>query len=73
MTTTRFNSMAGPTARAMAAVKGVHCLPPTYRPAQAVAGSISCPKCGGRLAFSVATNGISTGRCSSINCVRWTD
>lgn len=73
MTTARFNTLTSPTARAMAAVKGEHCPPPTYRPKQAVAGSITCPKCGGSLKFTVAPTGISTGRCSSINCVRWTD
>lgn len=73
MTTARFNTLAGPTARAMAAVKGVHCPPPEYRPVQAVAGSIACPKCGGSLKFTVAPSGISTGRCNSAGCVRWTE
>ena len=73
MTTQRFNALAGPTALAMAAVKGEHCQPPTYRPAQAVSGSVACPKCGGRLQFTVAPSGISTGRCTSAGCVRWTE
>ncbi len=73
MTTPRFNTMAGPTARAMAAVKGEHCQPPTYRPAQAVSGSMPCPRCGGSLKFTVAPSGTSTGRCTSAGCVRWVE
>ncbi|MDP2074602.1 hypothetical protein [Hydrogenophaga sp.] len=74
MTTAKFNALAGPTARAMASVKGEHCTPPTYRPTEQVRGSMRCTKCGGTLQFTVsAINGASTGRCNSINCVRWTE
>lgn len=73
MTTERFRRLSSATAQAMAAVKSEHCAPPTYRPAQPVNSSMKCRQCGGTLRFTVAASGASTGRCNSINCVRWSE
>lgn len=71
MTTARFSALAGPTARAIASVRGAHCKPPTYRPSEPVAGHMSCPRCGSRLNFTVTAEGNTSGRCVAVACIRW--
>jgi len=34
-------------------------------------GTITCPNCQGQLAYSVAANGHTMGRCSTGGCVKW--
>lgn len=73
MTTATFSRLAGPTARAMAAVRTEHCRPPSYRPAAAVRGTMRC-HCGGILNFTVSPiDGRTSGRCSSAGCIRWSE
>jgi hypothetical protein len=70
MTTARFNSMAGPTAQAMAAVHALHPKPPE----QLVRASIRCTRCRGLLTYSVSPiGGRTTGRCSSAGCLNWSE
>jgi hypothetical protein len=38
-----------------------------------VSGSIRCPRCGGRLTYSIADNGHITGSCENVDCLRWTE
>lgn len=71
MTTAAFSALAGPTARAIAAVREKHCQPPTYKPDAPVSGRIDCPKCGSRLNFTVTANGHTSGRCVAAACIRW--
>lgn len=70
---TRASSAAlyGPTSRAIAAVRREHCKPPAYKPDAPVSGHIDCPKCGGRLHFTVAADGYTSGRCPSAACIQW--
>lgn len=72
MTTQHFNSHVGPRARALNAIRSVHCAPPAYKPAQNVKGEIACTKCKAPLKFTVpASNGSTTGRCSTAGCLDW--
>jgi len=71
MTTARFAALAGPTARAIAAVRSQHCQPPTYRPDEPVSAHMNCPKCGSRLNFTVSAEGHTSGRCVAAACIRW--
>lgn len=67
-------TMVGYTVRAMASVKRDHCQPPNYRPMAAVHWTMICPRCAGRLNFTVsAEDGRTTGRCNSADCVRWVE
>lgn len=71
MTTARFSALAGPTARAIAAVRNQHCQPPTYRPSAPVSGHMACTKCRSRLNFTVTAEGHTSGRCVAAACIRW--
>lgn len=72
MTTTTFRAHAGPRALALNAIKVEHCAPPAYKPAQDVRGQIPCPMCRGNLKYSVAaSDGSSTGRCTTTGCLNW--
>lgn len=71
MTTEAFSRINPHTIRALAAVKGAHCKAPAYAPAARVAAHLVCTKCGGRISYSVETTGLSSGRCSSADCVKW--
>lgn len=74
MTTPGFGAFSSAVARAMAEVRSKHCQPPTFRPAETVRGSIRCTRCRGLLTYSAsAVDGRTTGRCSSANCIKWTD
>ncbi|WP_431276217.1 hypothetical protein ACQ858_08180 [Variovorax ureilyticus] len=69
MTTAHFSALVGPTARAMAEVRKLHPKPP----AAPVRAAIRCPRCQGRLLFTVSPAGSTTGRCSSTGCIQWRD
>lgn len=72
MTTAAFMSHAGPRSQAMNTIKVEYCAPPAYKPAQDVRGFIPCPKCRGTLNFTVlASNGATTGRCTTAGCLHW--
>lgn len=73
MTTASFSRLASAVAQAQSTVRALHCKPPAYRPAQTVRASIRCTKCGGNLNFTVSAGGHTSGRCSSLNCVTWSD
>lgn len=72
MTTATFRTQAGPCARALNVIKVEYCAPPAFKPAQDVRGSIPCPKCKSTLKFTVsASNGATTGRCTTHGCLNW--
>lgn len=72
MTTSTFRAHVGPRALALNTIKVEHCAPPTYKPAQDVRGQIPCPACRGSLKFTVAaSDGSSTGRCTTTGCLNW--
>jgi len=74
VTTPGFGAFSSAVARAMAEVRKQHCQPPHYRPAQTQRGSIRCTKCRGLLTFTVsAVDGRTSGRCTSVGCIKWTD
>lgn len=74
MTTPGFGAFSSAVARAQAEVRKLHCKPPTYRPAETARGTIRCTRCCGNLTYSAsAGDGRTTGRCSSANCIKWTD
>ncbi|MEO8391168.1 hypothetical protein [Polaromonas sp.] len=75
MTTAAFNRTAGPIARALNAVKSVHCAPPTYKPVHDVTSTTPCPLCKGTIHYTVrASDGLSTGRCrTSRGCLSWSE
>lgn len=74
MTSASFNAMVGPRARALNAIKVQHCAPPAYKPAQDVRGQTPCTKCKGTVKFTVlASDGRTTGRCSSSGCLNWSE
>lgn len=73
MTTSHFAALVGPTARAMAHVRALHCRPPTFRPAETASGSMRCTKCGGTLRFKASVTGKTSGKCSSAGCINWAD
>lgn len=76
MTTVNFNRTAGPIARALNSVKSVHCAPPAYRPAHDVKGTTPCTMkaCGGTIKYTVrASDGCSTGKCSTRGCLSWSE
>ena len=72
MTTPAWNALNRHRVAAITAVKLEHCPAPAYKPAADVKSTMSCPKCKGRLTYTVsAESGMSTGRCSSAGCVNW--
>ncbi len=74
MTTEAFNRTAGPIARALYAVKSVHCAPPAFKPEADVQDTTpcTCKDCKGTIKFTVrASDGRTTGRCSSSGCLNW--
>ena len=72
MTTALFNAHVGPRSRALNVIKTQHCAPPAYRPDSDVKGQIACTKCKAPLKFTVlASNGSTTGRCSTAGCLTW--
>ena len=71
MTTPAFTALAPHFRKALAVVKNTHCAPPTHRPADALIGHMSCPKCGSRLNYSVSAEGVTSGRCVAARCIRW--
>lgn len=71
MTTQAFADRMGPIAAALNAVKTQHCAPPNYRPAAPVASHMTCPRCGSRLNYTVATSGMTNGRCVAAGCLSW--
>lgn len=74
MTTRGFGAFSSAVARAMAEVRRQHCAPPHFRPAQTTQGTIRRTKCGGNLTYTAsAIDGRTTGRCSSVGCVNWSD
>lgn len=74
MTTTIFNRTAGPMARALNAVKSVHCAPPAYKPVENVTSTTPCPLCKGIIHYTVrASDGGSTGRCRTRGCLSWSE
>jgi hypothetical protein len=74
MTTARFNAQAGPTARALDVIKTQHCAPPAFKPVADVKGEIACTKCRRPLRFTVlASSGRTTGRCSTLGCLNWSE
>jgi len=74
MTTAAFNRTAGPIARALNAIKSMHCAPPTYKPLENVSSTTPCPLCKGTINYTVrASDGGSTGRCSTARCLSWSE
>lgn len=74
MTTAAWNVLAPHIRAALTTVKTEHCQPPEFRPAADIRAAMACPKCKGRLNFTVShTSGLSTGRCSSSGCVQWSN
>lgn len=76
MTTEAFNRRAGPIAHALNSVKSVHCAPPAYKPVADVKGTTPCTMkaCGGTIKYTVrASDGGSTGRCSTAGCLSWSE
>ncbi|GKS73691.1 hypothetical protein AVME950_02365 [Acidovorax sp. SUPP950] len=71
MTTEAFSRMQPFVLKALTAVKRRHCAEPNYAPAAPVADQIACPKCGGRLNYTVDTKGMTSARCASAGCVKW--
>lgn len=71
MTTQAFVALMGPTIKALAAVKTQHCAPPAYRPAAPVEAHMECPRCKSRLNYTVATTGLTSGRCVAAGCLKW--
>lgn len=71
MTTQAFVALMGPTIKALNAVKTQHCAPPAYRPAAPVEAHMDCPRCGSRLNYTVATTGMTSGRCVAASCIKW--
>jgi hypothetical protein len=63
----------GATARALDAIKSVHCQPPAYAPPAPVKGEIPCTRCKQRLKFTVLASGKSTGRCTTRGCLNWNE
>lgn len=73
MTTTRFNALAGATARAMGAVHAKHLPTLDSRPPETLRGTLRCERCGGLLSYTVSSTRATSGRCSSSNCIRWSE
>lgn len=74
MTTATFNAHVGPRARALNAIKVQHCAPPAYKPQGDVTGKIPCTKCTGTIKYTVrASDGCTTGRCSTAGCLNWSE
>lgn len=74
MTTPYFNRTAGPQALALNAVKSVHCQPPAYKPAVDIKSTTPCTvkACKGTIRYTVrASDGGTSGRCSSSGCLDW--
>ena len=71
MTTQAFADRMGSIAQALNAVKTQHCAPPTYGPAEPVQAHMACPRCGSRLNYTVATSGMTNGRCVAAGCLSW--
>lgn len=71
MTTAAFNRINPHVITALNVVKTQHCPAPLYAPAQRVTGKLVCTKCKGSIDYSVETSGLSSGRCQSGSCVRW--
>lgn len=71
MTTQAFSQMQPFVLKAITAVKRRHCAEPTYAPPEPVTGQDVCPKCKGRINYTVDTKGVSSGRCVSTSCVKW--
>lgn len=76
MTTAAFNRTAGSIARALHAVKSVHCQPPAYKPPESATGTTPCTMkgCSGIIKYTVrASDGGTTGRCSTAGCLNWSE
>lgn len=74
MTTETYAAALSPKIQAIAAVKKLHCQPPTYTPPEDVRGKLVCPKCGSTISYFVRSfNGLSTGNCAAACGVRWAE
>lgn len=71
MTTEAFSHMQPYVIKALTAVKRKHCAEPTYAPPAPVTGQMECPRCKSRLNYTVATNGLTSGRCVAAGCLKW--
>ena len=71
MTTEAFSLMQPYVIKALTAVKRRHCAEPTYAPAVPVSDQMVCPKCKGRLNYTVDTKGMTSARCVTTSCVKW--
>lgn len=74
MTTATFNAHVGPRARALNVIKRRHCAPPAYKPEGDVRGQMACTRCNGTIKFTVlASDGRTTGKCSTTGCLTWSE
>lgn len=74
MTTAAFNRTAGPIAQALNVIKRAYCKPPAYKPTADSRGTFRCTvkDCDGTIKFTVrASDGGTTGKCSSAGCLEW--
>lgn len=74
MTRPGFGAFSSAVAQAKAAIFRQHFDPNTLRPAATVKASMRCTRCGGLLTYTAsAVDGRMTGRCSSADCLKWSD
>lgn len=71
MTTEAYSHMQPFVIKALTAVKRRHCMPPNYAPTEPVTGQDVCPKCKGRLGYTVDTQGRTSAKCATASCVKW--
>lgn len=74
MTRPGFGALSSAVAQTKAAIFRQHFDPKTLRPAETVKASMQCMRCRGLLTYTAsAIDGRMTGRCSSADCLKWSD
>ncbi|WP_295978777.1 hypothetical protein [uncultured Variovorax sp.] len=74
MTRPGFGAFSSAVAQANAAIFRQHFDPNTLRPAATVKATMRRTRCGGLLTYTAsAVVGRMTGRCSSAECLKWSD
>lgn len=71
MTTEAFNRTNPYAIKALTAIKREHCGAPNFAPPEPVASQRECPKCKGRLGYTVDTQGRTSAKCVTASCVKW--
>lgn len=74
MTRPGFLKLSTATGEAQAAIRAKHCRGPEQLPPSPVRASMRCTRCKGLLTYTVsAVASKTTGRCSSVGCLNWSD